>query len=232
MEPISIIVVDDHPLFRQGVVSTLSVEPDFKVVGEAGDGELALKMLRTLQPNIAVLDVNLPGMNGQQILRQVQAEKLPISVILLTAYDDIEQQQHALRGGAAAFCTKEVRPEDLVRLIRKIALADPFTRPDGNAHKIIELNKQSGLNWDGNLPDEPEAAVPLSEREMEVLSQLTKGYSNKEIACLLGISHQTVKNHVTSILRKIGVEDRTQAAVYALRRGWVRLFKQDEERGI
>lgn len=229
MEPITIMVVDDHPLFRQGVVGTLSLEPDFRVIAESADGEQAMHMLRALRPMIAIVDVNLPGLNGQQLTRQIVLEKLPIRVILLTAYDDDEQKAHALRMGASAYCSKDVRPEDLVRLIRKLALGSDLSRRDRSSPGQADLQKSAQTTWNQESYDKLEMEQPLSDREMEVLAQLTNGLSNKEIASTLGISHQTVKNHVTAILRKIGVEDRTQAAVFALRRGWVRLFRQDEE---
>ncbi len=228
MSKITIIVVDDHPLFRQGVVDSFSLEPDLLVVGQASTGEDALAMIRTLRPQVAVVDVNLPGVNGQQVMRQVAAEKWPTRVILLTAYDDQEQVIHAMRGGASAYCSKDVQPEMLIGIIHSVA----------NGKYIIgeqileqqELDRWLDFQTEGAMRsygDPGEPFYPLSGREMEVLSFVTKGMSNKEIAMLLGISHQTVKNHVTAILRKLGVEDRTQAAIYALRRGWVRLYKQD-----
>ncbi len=119
-DKVAILVVDDHPLFRQGVVNVFSVEPDFEVVGQTDNGEAALTMIRQLQPEIAVLDVNLPDMNGQQVMRQVVAEKLPTRVILLTAYDDESQMAYAMRGGAAAYCSKDIRPETLVWVIRQV----------------------------------------------------------------------------------------------------------------
>jgi DNA-binding NarL/FixJ family response regulator len=230
MNEISIIIVDDHPLFRQGVADTLSLEPDFVVMGQAAAGEEGLSMIREQQPQVAVIDVNLPGLNGQQLARQVMVEKIPTRVILLTAYDDVQQKIHAMRGGAAAYCTKDVKPEDLVRIIRTIA-AGKFVIGeqvlDGREiERWLTLHTDSALR---SYSDPGEPFQPLSSREMEVLTYVTRGLSNKEIAMLLGISHQTVKNHVTAILRKLGVEDRTQATIYALRHGWVRL--QDDEKG-
>jgi two-component system response regulator DegU len=200
------------------------------VVGQASTGEDALGIIRTLRPQVAVVDVNLPGVNGQQVMRQVNVEKLPTRVILLTAYDDQEQIIHAMRGGAAAYCAKDVQPEKLVKVIRNAANG-MFTIGDqildqGEMERWLSLQTEGAMRSYGD-PGEP--FYPLSSREMEVLSYVTKGMSNKEIASYLGISHQTVKNHVTAILRKLGVEDRTQAAIYALRRGWVRLYQQDSE---
>lgn len=228
MEMIRIFVVDDHPLFRQGVVDTFSLEEDFDVVGQADSGEEALVMIRELKPQIVVLDVNLPGINGQQITRQLVAEKLPTRAILLTAYDDTEQVIHSMRSGAYAYCSKDIMPEYLVEIIRSVNKGKyfiqrkEFNRPDLDRWLVDQTENAARPYSD---PGEP--FQPLSSREMEVLECVTLGMSNKEIASTLGISHQTVKNHVTAVLRKLSVEDRTQAAVYALRRGWVRLYEQD-----
>ncbi len=230
MSKITIVVVDDHPLFRQGVVDSFSLEADLLVVGQASTGEEALAMIRTLRPQVAVVDVNLPGVNGQQVMRQVAAEKWQTRVILLTAYDDQEQVIHAMRGGASAYCSKDVRPEELIDIIHSVAdgkyIIGEQILQQKELDRWLDTRTEDGMRSYGD-PGEP--FYPLSGREMEVLSFVTKGMSNKEIALLLGISHQTVKNHVTAILRKLGVEDRTQAAIFALRRGWVRLYKQDSE---
>lgn len=228
MQKITIVVVDDHPLFRQGVVDSFSLEPDLLVVGQAATGEDALDLVRSLKPQIAVLDVNLPGLNGQQVMRQLVGEKLPTQIILLTAYDDQEQIVHAMRGGAGAYCSKDVQPERLTRIIRQVA--DGKYVVGENVFNARELDRWLEAFSEGAPrfnSETGETFYPLSGREMEVLIFVTRGMSNKEIASMLDISHQTVKNHVTSILRKLGVEDRTQAAIYALRRGWVRLSQQD-----
>ena len=226
MGKIRIVIVDDHPLFRQGVADTLSLEPDFDVIAAASSGEDGYQLIRELLPDVAVIDVNLPGMNGQKITRQLSEEKVGTRVLLLTAYDDTEQKVHAMRSGAAAYCTKDVRPEALVQAIRIIAsggfMLDDRIMNRSQVHDYIVSNGEMRvrLNSDGR-----EQLQALSLREMEVLSCITQGLSNKEIAQHLGISQQTVKNHVTSILKKLDVEDRTQAAIFALRRGWVQLHQ-------
>jgi DNA-binding NarL/FixJ family response regulator len=230
MEKVRILVVDDHPLFRQGVIDSFSLEEDFEIVGQADDGEKALKLIRELLPDVAVLDVNLPGLNGQQVTRQLKIEKVETRVVLLTAYDDTEQVIHAMRVGAYAYSAKDLEPEKLTEIIRSVA--DGYYFVGGQ-----RMDKQGVEDWLAQktetaarpYSDPGEPFYPLSNREMEVLESVTLGMSNKEIANYLGISHQTVKNHVTAILRKLGVEDRTQAAVYALRRGWVRLYEQDTD---
>lgn len=230
MEIIRILVVDDHPLFRQGVIDTLSLEPDFSVIGEATSGEEALEFIRDIKPDIAIVDVNMPGMNGQQVTQQVVNDKLPSRIVLLTAYDDAEQKLHAMMVGAAAYCVKDVQPETLAFTVREVASGKYVIGEESLTPEELERWLYPEEASDHSFYSElGEPFEPLSKREMEVLTQITRGLSNKEIALELGISHQTVKNHVTSILKKLGVEDRTQATLYALRRGWVRLQDEDEE---
>ena len=228
MDQITVVVVDDHPLFLQGVVDAISLTSDLNVIGQASDGETALTLIEQTCPTVAIVDVNLPGVNGQQVVRQIVAKKIPTRMILLTAYDDPEQMLHSLRGGASAYCSKDIQPEELVRIIRRVAMGEYYVGDQimdpGRLERWLAAQTEGALRTYGD-PGEP--YYPLSTREMEVLTYVTKGMSNKEIALALGISHQTVKNHVTSILRKLGVEDRTQAAIFSLRRGWVRL-KQDD----
>jgi DNA-binding NarL/FixJ family response regulator len=228
MDKITLLVVDDHPLFRQGVTDAVSLESDMLVLGQASGGVQGLEMIRSLKPAIVLLDVNLPGMNGQQITHQVTQEKLPTRVVLMTGYDDIEQALHAAMAGASAYCAKDVEPKGLLRIIRDVSEGKfVFGGQVMNQRELqtwIEFQIE-GARRSYSEPGSP--FHPLSEREMEVLECVVQGMSNKEIAGLLGISHQTVKNHVTSILRKFSVEDRTQAVVYALKHGWVQLRKSN-----
>jgi DNA-binding NarL/FixJ family response regulator len=231
MAKISLVVVEDHPIFRQGLVDAFSFEKDLEVVGQASGGTEGLALIKKLAPNVAIVDVNLPTINGQQLTRHLKSEKNNgTRVVLLTAYDDSSQVIHSMAAGAAAYCVKDIDPVKLVEIVRAVA--------NGNYVVGEQVMDQPGLQrWLGArtevsgraYSDPGDPFEPLSSREMEVLECVTRGMSNKEIAAHLDISHQTVKNHVTAVLRKLNVEDRTQAAVYALRRGWVRLYDNDEK---
>lgn len=225
-DEITVVVIDDHPLFRQGVIDSLSLEPDLNILGQAENGTQGLEIIRKYKPQVAVVDVNMPDMNGQMLTLRVNAEKLPTRVVLLTAYDDHGQRIYGLRAGASAYSSKDIEPEALARMVRIVAsgwyvVGDQiFDLQEMNAW-LISQTPGTAPTTDERLDEAPYQL--LSEREMEVLKAISSGLSNKEIAMALGISHQTVKNHVTSILHKLGVEDRTQAVLYALRYGWVRL---------
>jgi DNA-binding NarL/FixJ family response regulator len=228
MEELTVIVVDDHPLFRQGVVKTLAFENGFKVIGEAANGKEALSLIRSLRPAIAIVDINLPGMNGLQVTHQVSQEKLPTRIVLLTAYDDQDQIIHAAWAGASAYCAKDVDPVRFIATLGEVAAGKYVIQERVFSQKEFIQWLEGQMEQARHLYSEPGSPFhPLSEREMQVLSCVVNGKSNKEIAASLGISHQTVKNHVTSILRKFNVEDRTQAVVYALKHGWVTLTDQN-----
>ena len=225
MRKIKILVVDDHPFFRQGLCDVLANEDDLQVIGEACDGEEALRQARELMPDVIVMDVNIPILNGIQVTRKLRAAQPQVNVVILTAYDDEEQVFHAIRAGASAYYPKDVTPDKLVAAIREVShgryvISDLVMNEAQLAPWLLKETERFGAAA-GDLGEEP--FNPLSPREMEILQFITRGMSNKEIARRLGISHQTVKNHITSILHKLGVKDRTQAAVYTLRRGWVRL---------
>jgi DNA-binding NarL/FixJ family response regulator len=225
MGKIGIVIVDDHPLFREGLRNVVEAEDDMLVVGEALSGDEGLAMVKKEGPDVVLLDINLPRMNGIQVTRQILSERLDVAVVLLTAYDDVEQVLHAFRAGAMAYCSKDVEAGKLVDVIRQVARGFYVVGDQVYDKQGLEGWLERGVETvrRPHLEGEVEAYTPLSPREMEILQHVTRGLSNKEIAVKLGISHQTVKNHMTSILHKLDVQDRTQAAVYALRHGWVRL---------
>jgi DNA-binding NarL/FixJ family response regulator len=229
-DKIELIIVDDHPLFRQGLRNVLAVHDDLCVVGEATDGPEAIEVAQELQPDVVVMDINLPTLNGLQATRRLKGLCPDIHVIMLTAYDDEEQVYHAIRAGAAAYYAKDVSPAKLVDVIRHVnqgryVIGETVLDEDGIGDWLLKEFRRFG---GGLLEEEGQFFAPLSPREMEILGLVIQGMSNREIAYNLGISHQTVKNHMTSILSKLGVADRTQAAVYALRHGWVPLREENK----
>ena len=225
MQPITVMLVDDHPVFRQGLRRVLESEDDLDVIAEVDHGLEALRLATQLVPDVILLDINLPGMNGLQVARSLKDVLVGINIIMLTAYHDDQQVFHAIQAGASAYFPKDVSPRRLIEAIRLVhqgsyVVEDRILeKPQVGEWLLAQFEQVEGAETDslGSL------LVPLSPREMEILQHIAQGKSNKEIAFELGISRQTVKNHMTSILHKLAVNDRTQAAIYALRRGWIRL---------
>ncbi len=227
---IKLLIVDDHPLFRQGVRWALAAYDEITVVCEASSGEEALQWLQTAppnqEPNVVLVDLNLPGMSGLELTRQLRHQYPRVGVVMLSIYENDEQAFNALQAGAAAYRSKDINPKDLADILRRVARGEYVIND-----VVLEEPKVASrlLSQFRNLPDDlsttPDADfplfTPLSDREIEVLERIAAGGSNKEIADALGISTQTVKNHISSILRKLSLNDRTQAVLYALRRGWI-----------
>lgn len=225
MEKILILLVDSQAIFRQGLRAILSQEPDFEIVGECGDGHEALGLVDWLQPDVVVADVRLPGLDGLELTRKLRMAARSTAFVLLSgAGDDEEMLFQAIRAGASAFFGKDTPPEDLVAGIRRVAAGEylinetVLTRPQVASRVLREFRELNLVEKE----IEPLFA-PLSNREIEILDYIARGNSNKEIARALKISDQTVKNHITSILRKLAVNDRTAAVVFALRRGWIKV---------
>jgi DNA-binding NarL/FixJ family response regulator len=230
-EHIRIVVVDDHPLFRDGLRRAFEYVDHIEVIGYFETGELALEEVPRLEPDVILLDINLPGMNGLQVSRQLQQAHSRSSVVILTAHHDTEQILHALRSGASAYCSKDIRPDKLVEVLEAVAAGYHVVdnrRMDRSAFKTWLTERIEDTSGPYTIDAEGHF-IPLSPREMEILEYVTQGMINKQIAATLGISQQTVKNHMTSILKKLKVNDRTQAAVTAIRRGWVRVNDNDQQ---
>jgi len=197
---ISVLIVDDHPVVRQGLRALLEVQDDMTVAGEAGDGPAAISLAESLRPDIVLLDLKLPGMDGVAVLRPLRAAGL--RVLVLTSATEPSAAAAAVRAGAAGVVYKDIDPAALVRAIRSVH--------DGN---MLLAPEALGSLIRGSRAD------TLTAREREVLAGIADGKSNREIARLLRVSEKTVKAHVSAVLAKLGVQDRTQAAVYAVRHG-------------
>lgn len=197
---ISVLIVDDHPVVRQGLRALLEVQDDMTVAGEAGDGPTAISLAESLRPDIVLLDLKLPGMDGVAVLRPLRAAGL--RVLVLTSATEPSTAAAAVRAGAAGVVYKDIDPAALVRAIRSVH--------DGN---VLLAPEAIGSLIRGSRAD------TLTAREREVLAAIADGKSNREIARLLRVSEKTVKAHVSAVLAKLGVQDRTQAAVYAVRHG-------------
>jgi DNA-binding NarL/FixJ family response regulator len=224
VDKIRIMIVDDHPLFREGLRRVLEAEDDILVEAEVADGHEAVALAREIHPDVVLLDISLPSINGLQVTREIKASVPDTVVINLTAYHDEEQIIHAINAGASAYYPKEVMPDKLMFAIRHVTrgqwvIDDRVLNEDEVGDWLFDQYRQIAAM--GFIDDS--RFVPLSPREMEVLQYVVRGSSNKEIAHALQISQQTVKNHISSILRKLDAKDRTEAAVYALRHGWIRL---------
>ena len=213
-EPITVLLVDDHALVRQGVRAFLETQNDIAVVAEAGSGEEAVRLATEHAPDVALVDLIMPGMDGVEATRRLTARSPRTNVVVLTSYHDDEHVFPAIRAGALSYILKEVGPGELADAVRKAAIGEAVLHPQVAARVVRELH--------GARRDEPNAFHDLSERELEVLKLIAEGLSNAEISNRLFISEKTTKSHVSNILSKLHLADRTQAAVYAWRKGVVR----------
>jgi NarL family two-component system response regulator LiaR len=213
-EPITALIVDDHGVVRQGVRAFLETQPDITVVGEAASGEEAVRLVAEHVPDVVLMDLVMPGMDGVEATRQVRRVSPRTQVIVLTSYHDDEHIFPAIRAGALSYLLKDVGPGELADAVRKAARGEAVLHPRVAARVVQELH--------GTRRDRPNPFTELSDRELEVLRLIAEGLSNAEIAERLVISEKTVKSHVSNILSKLHLADRTQAAVYAWREGVVR----------
>jgi NarL family two-component system response regulator LiaR len=213
-DPITVLLVDDHEMVRRGVRAFLETRPDITVVAEVGSGEEAVRLAAEHAPDVALMDLIMPGMDGVEATRLLTARSPRTNVIMLTSYHDDEHVFPAIRAGALSYVLKEVGPEELADAVRKAAAGEAVLHPRVAARVVRELH--------GARREEPNVFRELSDRELEVLKLIAEGLSNAEIAGRLYVSEKTVKSHVSNILGKLHLVDRTQAAVYAWRQGVVR----------
>jgi DNA-binding NarL/FixJ family response regulator len=204
---ITVLIADDHPVVRQGLRILLSLEDDIEVVGEVGDGAEAVELAAALVPDVILLDLKLPVLDGLGVLADLRDRGLSPRVLVLTSVADQASVTVAMRAGAAGFLYKDVDPDALVRAVRSVH--------DGNT--VLAPEAAGSLVRSGARSTAVAGLDALTAREREVLAQVAEGRSNREIARLLHVSEKTVKTHVSSVLAKLGVADRTQAALYAVR---------------
>jgi two-component system nitrate/nitrite response regulator NarL len=222
MKPLRILLADDHLLFRKGLAQLLDSQPDFEVVGEATDGLEAVEQTQLLRPDIVLMDINMPNCNGFEATRRIKAQMPDMRVVMLTVSEDENDLKIAVQNGANGYLLKDLLPETLFQQLRGLASGEaPISRAmTGKLFHQLAQQSQSAA--------QPVATERLSVRESQVLALVVNGYSNREIAEKLGIAHNTTKNHLRSILAKLGVRNRAQAAAYAVSHGLVSLPEQSD----
>ena len=211
MKIIKILLVDDQPLFREGLRTLLSVQADFDVVGEASNGQEAINLVRSTGASVVLMDLQMPVLDGVAATRRLHNEQPDCRVIVLTTFDDDELVFDGLRAGAVGYLLKDAPSEKLAEAIRVAARGETFLQPSVAAKVVAEFARLSRKTSERSNSDNE----LLSERELEILRLIAKGESNREIADTLFLAEGTVKNHVTNILGKLEVRDRTQAAIKA-----------------
>ena len=214
MEAIRILIVDDHPVVREGISAMLQHKPDFKIVGEASNGREAIEKARKLEPDVVLMDLRMPEIDGVEAITRIKAEKPDIKFIILTTYSDDEYIFKGIAAGARAYLLKDAPREELFKAIRAVSRGESLIQPvvaSKVLDKLAELSKKTTSTED------------LSEREIEVLKLMAKGASNKDIADQLSITQSTVKTHITSIFQKLDVTTRTEAVMTALKKGIIQL---------
>ena len=211
--PIRILIADDHAIVREGLRSLLSTEPGMELVGEATDGADAVDKARRLQPDVLLLDLVMPRKDGIAAIQEIKRERPDARILVLTSFAEDEKLFPAVKAGALGYLLKDSSPQDLLDAIRDVARGESSLHPTIARKVLRELSRP---------PEGPPTDEPLTEREVDVLGLVARGLSNQEIAERLGVGERTVRSHVSNILGKLHLADRTQAALYALREGLAR----------
>ncbi|AFV10780.1 transcriptional regulatory protein DegU [Thermacetogenium phaeum DSM 12270] len=217
MGKIKVLIADDHPLIREGLRHVLELDPQIEIVGEVGDGQGAINLARSMRPDVILMDLKMPGTSGVEACRVISTEMPEIRIIILTVSEDDEMLE-VIKTGACGYLLKDVEPAELIKAIRSVMEGVPAFHPVVTGRLLSEYQRLSAAP-----ADEEDGIAALTAREKEVLALIARGESNRNIARRLFISEKTVKNHVTSIFRKLRVEDRTQAAIYAIKRNMVKI---------
>lgn len=211
MNKISVLIADDHSMVRQGLKQILELEDDIIVTAQASNGDEAVKLAREKKPDIILMDINMPGTNGLQAIKELKQDKYPFKIIVLTIHEDREYLFKTIQMGAEGYILKDAEPSVLIEAIRNVFKGESYIQPNMTKELVKEFNRitlhEKGKNEENNL----------TAREIEVLQLIAEGMINKEIAKQLYISEKTVKNHVSNIFKKLNVSDRTQAAIYAFK---------------
>jgi len=215
MDRLRILLVDDHDLFRKGIARLIDSQPDFQVVGEARDGRDALQQAQELAPDVILMDIEMPRCNGTEATRQIKSEMPHIHIVMLTISDDDHNLFAAVRAGASGYLLKSVKPEDLFRRLRGVLRGEAAISPLLAAKILREFAR---LDQSAPIPHTVEG---LSPRETEVLGLVARGLTNREIGERLHIAENTVKNHLRNILNKLHLNNRAQAAAFAVRHGLI-----------
>lgn len=229
MAPIKVLIIDDHPLFRRGIRWTLDAADDIEVIGEAENGTEAISITEKAFPDVVLVDINLPGLNGLEVARVIKRRNPRIRLIVLSVYEDDEQLFNAIKVGASAYSAKAVQPEVLLDMIRDVNSGvylineTVMSKPHVASRVLGQFRELNNADLGEHL------FAPLTSREIEILDCIARGMSNKEIANQLSISGQTVKNHITSILSKLQVNDRTMAVIFAIQKGWIKMGAESRE---
>lgn len=221
-----IVIIDDHQLFREGVKRILDFEPSFEVVAEGNDGIEAVELVEKNHPDVVLMDINMPNINGVEATRQLIEEFPDAKVIILSIHDDENYVTHALKTGASGYLLKEMDADDLIEAVKVVAAGGSYLHPKVTHNLVKEFRRLSAEQSGGVNQYVLQAEIRrplhlLTRRECEVLQLLADGKSNRGIGEALFISEKTVKNHVSNILQKMNVNDRTQAVVEAIKKGWV-----------
>jgi two-component system, NarL family, response regulator LiaR len=213
---IRVAIADDHAVVRQGLRTFLELQDDVEVVGEAADGAEAVELVARTEPDVVLLDLVMPRIDGIEAIRRIRARCPATRILVLTSFADDHTVLPAVRAGAAGYLLKDVQPAELVGAIRAVHSGEALLAPAVATMLVEQLAAEDGAN---GAADEAAAGPNLTPRELEVLAQLARGRANKAIAFELGVAERTVKTHVSNILAKLGFTDRTQAAVYAVEHG-------------